>query len=533
MEVHTSGWPQHLPEDGLKKKLDPVMTRLSIPSHTFSCYKPRGQRWANLTFLHVAHGQDFLKEHGESPSSNFLSSHYRFNRPQRKARLQMMGCDIFCRVSKERGNPNAPPKQPNAITLRSLQHASEENVKPTHRVEREGRPEVFDVRSLSCGHTAFVGDELVYLPEVELQDVGFAKFTKRTLLIKLESKHVIKIPLDTVRGFVHSFQQTLTLTLSEQPSFFEDIGQDLPDEDVGGLDHGFRQLVLGTAGQNVPTRTRLCSLGPQHAKVIGQCLVYQIQVTGDDLQRRIASFKKHDMLQLIRYDLLTHRPPPLHLGKSHQAMDALMRELATYNQNNYLPFVILFQLQTLAWNAYLHPGTVLAVAKKLRRTSSRRTISLEAMKSLQDTPWPMPNGDPSWFETKAIIQHLEEAEEKIGSGETFRRELRTPTQNLALIHRVKVTPTRITLHGPELEAMNRVLRKFPNHHEYFVRVQFCDENGQDLFFNQRIKDENVYDRFKSVFRDGVKIAGRTYSFLGWSHSSLRSHSAWVRCVVLY
>lgn len=525
MEVHTHGWPEHLPENALKKRLEPIMAKLDIPNYAFSCDKPRGYKWANLTFLDVAHGESFLKQHGEERGFVPFVRYGGARRPQRKARLQLFGGDIFCSISRERGGgPNPPAKKPDPITLRGLRHAADEKVKPTYRVEREGGPEVFDVKSLSCGHTTFLGENLVYLPEVRFQDVSTARFTKRSLLIKLQSKRIVKIPLETVVGFVYSSEDTLTLTLSEEPSFFEDAST---------LETLFRQIGLSSGSQSRPTRTRLCSLNDQHARVIGQCLVYQLKVSGDDLRRRILRLKKHDMLNFVRYDLTTQSPAPLQLGATSEAMDALMRELSACAQSDHLPFRILFQLQALAWNAYFHPGIVLALTRELRRVSElrraagRRLISAEALKKLKETPWPMPHGNPSLFDVEAIIQFLIETEDKMSRGEAFREALESTAQSLATIHRVTVTPTRVTLHGPELEANNRILRKFPNHHEYFVRVQFCDENGQDLFFNPGVSNEEVYERFKRIFRDGVEIAGRHYSFLGWSHSSLRSHSVWV------
>ncbi len=80
--------------------------------------------------------------------------------------------------------------------------------------------------------------------------------------------------------------------------------------------------------------------------------------------------------------------------------------------------------------------------------------------------------------------------------------------------------------APELENENRVLRKFPRHHDHFLRVQFCDENGQDLYFNAKIGLDRVHSRFKQVLKEGIRIANRVYQFLGWSHSSLRSRSVW-------
>lgn len=526
MEVHTNGWPEHLPENAVKKQLGPIMAKLRIPADTFACNKPKQAKWANLTFLHTAHGQAFLNRHGEELLVNTFAGR---GRPRRNARLQVMGCQIFCCVSKERGGNNAPPKQPDPITLRGLRHAVEEKANPTHRVEHEEGPEVFGVDSFSCGHTAFLDGHLVYLPEVEFQDVGSAKLTKRTLLIKLESKRVIKIPLDTVVSFVHSFQHTLTLTLSEQPSFFQDLeGLAQPHfQEVDVLRKIFGRLGINGGIQAAPTRTRLCSLDDHHARVVGQCLVYQLQVSGNDIQRWITSLKKHDMLPYVRYSLITQRSPPLQLGTSRQAMDALKRQLSAYTQGSHLPFGILFQLQSLAYNAYFHPGTVLALARELRKVAQERPISIEAIKRLKETPWPLPHGDASLFDVRVIMKFLKKTEDKFANGEMSLKELVKPSHNLALIHRVMVTPTRITLHGPELEAKNRILRKFPNHHEYFIRVQFCDESGGDLFFNPKISNEEVYKRFRGIFQDGIQIAGRTYSFLGWSHSSLRSHSVWV------
>lgn len=38
--------------------------------------------------------------------------------------------------------------------------------------------------------------------------------------------------------------------------------------------------------------------------------------------------------------------------------------------------------------------------------------------------------------------------------------------------------------------------------------------------------EKIYSRFKKILLNGFPIAGRLYKFLGFSHSSLRSHAVW-------
>lgn len=89
------------------------------------------------------------------------------------------------------------------------------------------------------------------------------------------------------------------------------------------------------------------------------------------------------------------------------------------------------------------------------------------------------------------------------------------------------------MHGPSYEATNRILRRYSEHTEYFVRVQFTEEDGGDLRFNPRVDLQNVYDRFRTIFKEGIEIGGRVYSFLAFSHSSLRSHSAWFMAPFLY
>lgn len=544
MEVHLNNLPEHLPENALHKYLEPFTAKLGIPSHAFSCEKLKKRKWANVTFGDPYQGRLFLEHHGEQlvyanalaawgsavSGARFANANPGPSRPRRMARLRLLGNDVFCKMSKNPYKPDAGAGEPHPITLRGLKHAAEEHVKPTHKTRPETSPETFSVASLSCGHNIWHGDKLVFVPEVEFQDTGIAKFSKKILLIKLQSKRVIKVPLDTVVDIVCSFGHILTLTLLEQPSFFEDIDE-LADQ--------FSGVHISADTQNLsnePTRSRVCSLEYNHAQVAGQCLVYQIQVSGPDLARRLQILKTHDVLSSIftRFDMVTQRTPPLDLGSSRLAMRNLEELLADYTRTSALPFGILFQLQALAWNAYLHPGTVYALAKelcrlhKIDRAAGRRSVSVDALKALfKQINWPTPNGDPSEFKVASIIALLRTNDDNFSQNIALRQGSHLPSHNLALVHRATVTPSRITLHGPELEAKNRILRKFPEHHEFFIRVQFCDENGLDLYFNPKINSDEVYSRFEHVLKGGLQIAGRTYSFLGFSHSSLRSHSAWV------
>jgi len=161
-------------------------------------------------------------------------------------------------------------------------------------------------------------------------------------------------------------------------------------------------------------------------------------------------------------------------------------------------------------------------------TRSSMHICVKAIRKLfNQIEFPGPETEANSFQLDALIKLLREnevqctREEQVVDGET-----RVP-DNVAIIHRVKVTPAAIHLYGPEAETNNRVLRKYPNHHDYFLRVQFCDEDGQPVRFNPRASNEHILrGKFKNVLDNGIHIAGREYGFLGFSHSSLRAQSCW-------
>lgn len=505
MEVFMRNLPSDLTEDGLRTQLEPFMTRLGIVDYL--CEKPRRKPFGNVTFLHRRDGQTFLNVHGQE---NLPQSKFTRGRPSLKSKLQLMGTQVLCTLS------NRPLQD---FALKFLQHAVEQREQHSQEVKEEEPSVSFNLLAFSCGCCTFVGDQLAYVPEVQWQERGIVRFTKRNMIIKLDNKNHIRIPLNTVVELVWFRDGSLTLTLSEVPIFFSST----PSIEV----------LMAQLFNTNPNQSRLCALGEKHAEVIGRCLVYQFHVLTDDLSRNIEGLKKRE-ITITRYGLSTPKTPMTDLGDFPTQLQALREELADYTLNNSLPFGVLFQLQALAYNAYLHPVTVLGLAKELRRimkvdpAAGKSFISVDAMRKLFDMiDWPSPHGNPMDFEVSSLVAALKQNGQEIQDGFEQRAGLFGPTANMARINRVMITPTRITLHGPEMEPHNRILRKFPNHHEHFIRAQFCDENGQDLYFNTRISYDDIYDRFKLALKRGIQIAGRVYKFLGFSHSSLRSHSVWV------
>lgn len=102
-----------------------------------------------------------------------------------------------------------------------------------------------------------------------------------------------------------------------------------------------------------------------------------------------------------------------------------------------------------------------------------------------------------------------------------------PQSDTFMCLHVTVTPTRILLDGPFPEKNNRVMRQYSQYTFNFLRVNFADETGY-LYRVDRDKDDRtfIHERFGSVLRDGIEIAGRHFEFLAYTQSSLKQHAVW-------
>ncbi|KZO99422.1 RdRP-domain-containing protein [Calocera viscosa TUFC12733] len=91
-----------------------------------------------------------------------------------------------------------------------------------------------------------------------------------------------------------------------------------------------------------------------------------------------------------------------------------------------------------------------------------------------------------------------------------------------------VTPTSVHLEGPYMDQSNSVLRMYPDHQHYFLRLKFANEDHLPLF-NDRDVDSRLFVRYRVgvTLREGLMIGGRHFEFLAYSLSALRQHSVWM------
>lgn len=230
-------------------------------------------------------------------------------------------------------------------------------------------------------------------------------------------------------------------------------------------------------------------------------------------------------------------PPALSLPTSYTQAHVTFRQdferlkdlLYAEGQFGNLKFSVKFQVERLARNAYLPPAKVVALLPTIKRLSGQlgyiRTAN--AIRALsRNIQYPGPHLPPEDFN----VDFLARALAKNASGfkiEGSIYDVKKRHKHIALIHRVIITPAGTYLEGPEPEVSNRVLRKYPDHTDNFLRVQFVDEDGDAIRYEPKTSlGEIFHNRFKYVLDSEINIGGHSFAFLGFSHSSLRSQTCW-------
>ena len=205
------------------------------------------------------------------------------------------------------------------------------------------------------------------------------------------------------------------------------------------------------------------------------------------------------------------------------------------NSHDVLGFGCRFQILAIVLEGTLSPrqaGALIESSIALASEYGSEATASAIQRLGRELPTPGPSlskteiaqlNSRNFFETLSdIVRNLENGLDT--SDEVDRK--RKQNRHLARTFKATVTPTGLLLRGPEWGISNRVLRKYSQHTEFFMRVAFADEDGGSVMFDSRSDQRLVYARFTNVLQEGITVAERRYEFLGFSHSSLRDHNAW-------
>ena len=324
------------------------------------------------------------------------------------------------------------------------------------------------------------------------------------------------------------------LTLKSPPKIYriesdENLHLYTNTEKVPGLrmpDLGAMSLNASRPSERERPLQRLCMLQRHYHKSAALCMVYKIQFSNTKSMRFAWNFIKDfaapgvnawstAVLQLIE------RPIESEYKVLEQALAIVT--------GSKISFDVSFQLMALVLEGTLSPVTAGQLIRGLciiagYHGSTKTAVGVRNLAHQIPTPAPNLDGD-RYYSISSIVDKIEA---NITESQTDVDNLSKATkhEHLALTHKATITPTGMLLRGPEWGVSNRVLRRYSKHTKRFMRVFFTDEDGLSVFHDPRSSQEEVYERFRNVLRDGITIAGRTFEFLGFSHASLRYHAVW-------
>ncbi|TKR60432.1 hypothetical protein L596_027681 [Steinernema carpocapsae] len=93
------------------------------------------------------------------------------------------------------------------------------------------------------------------------------------------------------------------------------------------------------------------------------------------------------------------------------------------------------------------------------------------------------------------------------------------------VRKVVITPTRKLLVVPELLMGNRFLRTHDESGEHTLRVQFRDDDSQQLRAN-KCGEVLIERTVGEALRNGIIVAGRLYKYMGSSNSQMRDNGCY-------
>lgn len=495
----------------------------------FDIFKKQGNPWALVTVAKEVNGNQFIK-------------HF-----QTRDRLVYQGRQLRCRKSN---------KKAEALKIMSLLDKEDELRK---KAAKSSAPRLhlsqphFNFTSMLTGVWNYDNlGKLCFNQKYKDPRQGTMIFGKIALVIFLQSHKGaatqadsncrIDIPYGILEHTIPSSdkagQGSLVLTLKSPPKIYRINAIDslhlYTGADATSVAH-LANLALeglslraGPSPQRQRPLHRLCALQHHYHVTAALCMVYKLQFANVKTMHYAWNFVRDFAVPGV--DLWKTS-----IGHTSTArIEQDYRDLETALKNNvpqHIGFNVAYQMMALVLEGTVPPQNMMrllpGICHLVKRYGSIRTAAgIRDLAQQIQTPAPNTNGDK--YGTKAIIDMVDvnvneaqNASDGLSSTSKKRKH-----GHLALTYKATITPTGLVLRGPEWGVSNRVLRKYSKHTECFMRVFFADEDGLSVFHDPRASQDEVYERFRDVLRNGITIAGRTFEFLGFSHASLRYHAVW-------
>jgi RNA-dependent RNA polymerase len=96
-----------------------------------------------------------------------------------------------------------------------------------------------------------------------------------------------------------------------------------------------------------------------------------------------------------------------------------------------------------------------------------------------------------------------------------------------LVRSATVTPTMIYFNSPSVDTSNRIVRKYREYQDRFLRVKFRDEPYKGMIMNfDDITNSELFTRVQRVLKNGIVVGDRRHEFLAFGNSQFREYGAY-------
>ena len=512
MEVFCLGLPEQTTDTHLKKSFLPVLNALSI--YTFHCRKMR-KGLATLTIVDAEKAQKLLDRYG--PLQNGGRRHP-------KQQLKLFGKSVT--LTKSRNNP------PDEFLLRSLEEEEAARIQYVPKLIPSTATKVqksFAISSFSCGLWDYRGQHAVYVDYFRYRREGTIFFGKSSLKISMPAYNnhpelEIQYDYSSINGSIYlgkPSNPTVTISLEIAPRLYEITPSAENVSDPATLARLTEDLKMLLQTRKL-LKSRIDSLGKASDAVAATCFTYQFVLSQTADLQRILDLKERQIPKLVSWKTSTIAPQITYCNQ--------LALFLTSVAHQELPFRLKYQLQMLVWNGILSPDKVTSLISTVVHFSQRVGVDL-AVHCIQQlarkVQYAGPEADQAEFELSMLAKFILDFADTGGRDEGYLPYTRKSHPNGTWIHRATVTPLGIYLSGPYWESKNRILRRYPDHTDFFMRVEFMEETGDPMRFETDVSLDQIFqERFRTVLLKGFIIGDRHFEFLGFSHSSLRSQSCW-------
>lgn len=526
MDIFIRNIPVNCSEKQLKRFFHDPLASFGIQH--FHVDKHRDKPLASLTVLHIPSAERFLAEYGVPP--------YAPNHVRARTTLHWNGRVVLCCM----GNKQPGPQDYSIKTLayEASQRAAEAQNSAANRQTNSQNKDAtrFAIQGVGCGIWDYSDSQLAFVRHCYDPRQGAVSFGINGAVIMLGGTGTVQRRIDINYHDCESIvlggydDPSISFALQCPPKFYE-VGS-LGDEDVLAAALMSMTLGNGAAKSKKSEKTRVTSMNGQHNEyVTGTCFVYRIRLLDYTKMSAVRSLLGRGKRMPPTIPMGT--PVILPVESLERSFTKLEYDLTDARRFGNLPFGLRYLILSLARNGVLPTLKVQALVAKISTMYHSRgadAILSAVRRFYKQVPFAGPETQANQLSLSTLEHTLsglvDEYDAYKYNPENVYQISKRHT-HINLVHKVIVTPAAIHLQPPEPEPTNRVLRRYANDTDSFIRVVFQDEDGGSVRYDPRASQAHIFHgRFRKVLDTNILIAGRAFSFLGFSHSSLRAQSCW-------